>query len=357
MLALIGIALGIGSLSFAVAQDPPMPDLAYRAVMPGVAGDDSSFVPGNAGGILPTSTATKTTTATTPSPTIVQGGCAGLRTEIKTLADSPTFSREPEAATVFQLLGAERPDGITNASARFEPFEARVVEVTATLVGFKRTNGGGIDLIIAQNEIGETMLASFPGLECMTGTSDDDKGVIGAARNALRFECGNPPDSGAFKPLGGKAKLQGVPFWGSKQNDQFAGAVSGIELGPVLSFEFDDNTSCDANAAKTPKPTKTPTPVLQEVLTSVGPQTVGRGETVTISVITVPRIAGKLCWYEMWDAALAPIAGGAQTATGADGIVSWNFDIPPDMALGQARVHGRCLGMNGAGSAPFTITE
>ena len=358
-LALLGVALGAGSLTFAVAADPPStPDLAYRAVMPGVAGDDVSHDPANGGGTLPTSTATKTTTAT-PSATAQPLGCAGLRTPVKVLGDGGAgFVREPEAGTVFGLLAAPRPDGITNATSRFVPFEARVVEVTATLVGFRRTPGGGIDLTISQVGGGPTMLASFPGLSCMTGTADDDKGLIGAARNALQFECGNPPDSGAFKPLGGKAKLRGVPFWGTKRTDQYAGAVSGIELGPVLGFEFDDATSCDANAAQTPRPTKTPTPVLQEILINVIPNPgIKRGSTIQINVITVPAIAGRICHWEMWDANDQTHAVGEVKVTEADGWARWTFDVPLDMPLGQARVAPRCVDAVTDGSARLQVTD
>ena len=358
-LALLGIALGVGSLTFAVAADPPStPDLAYRAVMPGVAGDDVSHDPANGGGTLPTSTATRTSTLT-PSPTAVQLGCAGLRSDIKTLADGASgFSREAEASTVYGLLAAARPDGITNATSRLVPFESRVVEVTANLVGFRRTAGGGIDLTISQLEGGSTMVASFPGLSCMTGTADEDKGLIGAARSALQFECGNPPDSGAFKMLGGRAKLRGVPFWGAKRTEQYAGAVSGLELGPVLGFEFDDATSCDANAAQTPKPTKTPTPVLQEILINVIPNPgIQRGSTIEINVITVPAIAGKVCHWEMWDSTDHTYAVGVVKNTEADGWARWTFDVPLNMPLGQARVAPRCVGAVTDGSARLQVTD
>lgn len=342
-LTLIGVLLGAASVSLALAADPPGPTLQRRAFMPAVAGDDASFSPG---GGTPGGTATPTSVA----------GCAGLRTTVKTLSDGAAFSREPAAASVMGLLAAPRPDGITNETPRIAPFEARVVELSASLVGFRRTAGGGIDLIITQSEGGETMLASFPPLNCLGDTGSIDTGLVGAARSALLFACGNPPGSGMFKPLGGSATIRGVPFWGPPSNDQEKGAVTGIELGPVMGFEFDDATSCDADASKTPYPTKTPTPVLQEIRINVIPNPqVHRGQEIEVNVNTVPAILGRTCWWEMWDVNSAPVATGAQKQTGVDGWARWTFTIPEDMPLGQARVAPRCVDANTTGSARLDV--
>src|SRR5690606_27248200 len=185
-LALLGLVLAAGSFGFATAADSPAPALVRRAFIPAVAGDDSVFVPGQ-------STATPT-----PQP----GGCAGPRTDVKVLADALAgFDRAPEAATVNQLLMAERPAGITNATARIDQFEARVVEMTVYLQGYQRTASGGIELAIAQSPAGEAMLAYFPPTPCLANTPVETLALISSARTALQLACGNPPDSGIYKPL------------------------------------------------------------------------------------------------------------------------------------------------------------
>lgn len=338
-LALLGLVLAAGSFGFATAADSPAPALVRRAFMPSVAGDDSVFVPGQ-------STATPT-----PQP----GGCAGPRTDVKVLADALAgFDRAPEAATVNQLLMAERPAGITNATARIDPFEARVVEMTVYLQGYQRTASGGIELAIAQSPAGEAMLAYFPPTPCLANTPVETLALISSARTALQLACGNPPDSGIYKPLGGSATISGVPFWG-RQHTSTTGAPSGVELGPVLTFDFSEATSCDANASKTPYPTATPTPVVQEILTNVLPQTTTPGSTVAVTIITVPAVAGKMCGYTITDAGNDQVAAGNLAATGADGRVSWQVPLPADIAIGKARVTPQCPGLPTDGSASLYI--
>lgn len=337
-LALLGLLLAAGSLSFALAANPPAPQLTRRAFMPAVAGDDSAFIPSQS----------------TPTPA-QSSGCAGLRTEVKVLADAlAAFDRTPQLAAVNILLAAARPEGITDSTPRIVPAEARVVEVTAYLLGYRRTSSGGIDLAIAQSPGGEAITASFPGASCLSDTPDADKGAMNAARIGLQQACGNPPSSGIFKPLGGSAKLRGVPFWGSKHTNTI-GAASGIELGPVLFFEFNDATSCDADAAKTPFPTKTPTPVVQEILTNVLPQVASPGATIQVTISTDPAVAGKLCGYQIWDSNVQLVSEAQPGPTGADGKVSWQVTLPPGMPLGEARVQPMCPGLPTDGSARLTI--
>jgi|GEM_PF-5362261 len=351
-LAAAGIALAAASLGFAVAADSPReraPQLAgtSRVFLPAVAGDDSTLDPDHTPDALPTASATS-------SATPIPAGCAGPRTPVKILADGGSFDRTPQASTVGLLMIMERPGGITNATARIAPDETRVVEVTANLLGFSRTASGGIDLAIAMTPGGQAMIASFPGNGCMTSTGIQDKAQVNAARLALQQACGNPPDSGAFKPLGGTAKITGVPFWG-KQHTNTLGAASGIELGPVLKFEFNPATSCDADASKTPYPTATPTPVVQEILIGIGPQVSTPGSDLTIMIITVPAVAGKMCGYEIWDPHIKLVASAPLTATGADGRITWTITLPADMALGESRVQPKCPGLPTDGSARLTI--
>jgi hypothetical protein len=339
-LALIGVALAVGSLSFALAANTATPPITRRAVVPGVAGDTSTFNPGSS--------------TSTPTPTPEVFGCAGLRTNIKILADDDAgFDRTAVASSLFALVNAERPDGITDSSPRFAPFESRVVEVTASLVGFRRTSGGGIELVISAGPGGDLMAASFPSQSCLANASDADRAAANAARIALMQKCGNAPDSGVFKPLGGTATLQGVPFWGAKHTDGY-GSPSGIELGPVLKFDFNPATECSANAKPTPTPS--PTTVVSEILTSVYPQSLARGDELQITILTVPRTAGKLCGYQLWDAEVNLVSSSDPVATGADGLVTWSVTIPGDMPIGQARVQPNCPGLPTNGSAPFMVT-
>ena len=338
-LALLGLALAVASFGLATAADPPQPELTQRAFMPAVAGDDSSF---------------KQQAATsTPIPT---SGCAGLRTPVKTLSDALAgFDRTPQDTTVSILLAQARPADIADATARLIPFEGRVVEVEASVVGFRRTANGGIDLAIAPVGSSEPIVASMPGAGCLnaSGTSLDDRAAINKARTDLQLACGNPPDSGIFKALGGTATVRGVPFWGTRHSDM-QGAGSGIELGPVLFFEFNPATSCDANASKTPYPTATPTPVIQEIRINLLPQVAQLGQTIVITIDTIPDILGLQCTYELWQG-FNMLSNPPSKPTNAAGEVSWEYTIPVTMPLGQASVTPKCLGANTDGSARLTI--
>lgn len=325
-LAAVGLALVIGSLSFALTASGAEPVLVRQAVVPGIAGDSSTFNPGQ---------------QSTPTPEAF--GCAGFRTPIKLLSDpAGGFDRTPVVSSFFALVSATRPDGVTDKSARFAPFESQVAEITGTLVGFRRTSGGGIDLVISQGAGGDLMVASFPGQGCLAGANDADRAAVNAARIALAQKCGNPPDSGIFKPLGGNATLQGVPFWGSKHTDGY-GAPSGIELGPVLKFEFNPATSCDADASKTPYPTATNTPVIQEIPINVSPATAYPGQAIVVTIRTVPVSAGRTCSYKIFDSAGQTVAQGT-TTTNAQGEAIFNATLPVTTALGNASAVPSCIG-------------
>ncbi len=354
LLAIVGLALGAMSLGLAIAaDDEPEPDATSRVFLPGIAGDDSTFNPGQGTGtVTPSPSATVSPTATT-----VPAGCAGPRTNVKILADAAAgFDKTPQDTTVGLLMIGERPDGITNATPRIEPGEARVVSVTAHLLGYERTNGGGIDLAISMVAGGEAMIASFPGHGCTDDTPTELRALMNAARLNLVQACGNPPDSGAFKPIGGTAEITGVPFWG-REHTNTLGAASGIELGPVLSFAFNPATSCDVNASKTPYPTATPTPVVTEVLISVFPQVASPGQSVDVTVITVPAVANKFCSFEIWgpDPVGSVVASGGPASTGADGRIVWSVPLPEGMTLGSYRVQRDCPGLPTAGAARLNV--
>jgi hypothetical protein len=350
-LALAGCVLAAASLAFALAADDPEPESpGARVFLPGIAGDDATFNPGSGPGtVTPSPSATATT---------IPVGCAGPRTNVKILADGAAgFDRTPQDSTVGLLMIGERPGGVTNTTPRISPDETRVVSVTAYLLGYQRTNGGGIDLAIAMVDGGEAMIASFPGPGCTSDTPIEDRAAMNSARLALQQACGNPPDSGVFKPIGGTAKLTGVPFWG-REHTSTLGAASGIELGPVLSFAFNPATSCDANASKTPYPTATPTPVVTEVLVSVIPQVASPGQEVEVKVFTIPAVANKSCSFQIWGpdpVGQVVASGGPSMTTLPTGTISWMVTLPADMALGSYRVQRDCPGLPTAGAARLTI--
>lgn len=328
VLGIVGVVLFAGSLSFAFAANTAAPQLTRRAIVPGVAGDDSTFNPA-------------TGQTSTPTPEVY--GCAGFRTPIKILSDADAgFDRTASPSSFAALVAATRPDGLTDSSARVAPFEARVVEITASLVGYRRTSGGGIELVISQGAGGDLMAASFPSASCLLGSNDQDRAAVNSARIALMQTCGNPPDSGVFKPLGGTATLQGVPFWGAKRTDGY-GAPSGIELGPVFKFEFNPATSCDADASKTPYPTATSTPVLQEIPINVAPANAYPGQAIVVTIRTVPVVVGRSCSYKIFDSTGQTVAQGT-TVTNAQGEAIFNATLPLTTALGNASAVPSCVG-------------
>lgn len=331
-LAFTGLALLLGTLGVAFAANTAAPQLTRQAVVPGLAGDSSVLSPG------------QTSTPTPPS-----SGCAGLRTPIKILADADAgFSRDPVPAGFSELALATRPGGITDSTARILPFEGRVVEITATLVGFRRTAGGGMELVITQGSGGDIMAASFPSASCLAPAADADRAASNSARLALIQACGTAPDSGIFKPLGGTATIRGVPFWGSPRTDGY-GAPSGIELGPVLGFAFNPATSCDANASKTPYPTATSTPVLQEMTINVSPAQPYPGQDVTVTINTIPTVVGRSCSFKIYDSTSTTVAEGT-TLTNAEGKAIFHTTLPVTTALGNGGATPYCVGGNTDGS-------
>lgn len=356
-LALAALVLGIASLSLTLASGPEAQTVLQRqAFVPLLASDDSE------GGALILATATPTNTAPptkTPSPTATPlgGTCAGDRSPVKTLSDAAAnFGRAPSSSSVLALQSLVRPT-VPGHSPRIAPTESSVVEVTGWLIGMSRGPGNGIDVLIANAPGAEAMVVAFPPQSCLSKATADDQAAMNVARNAFRRECGDPPATG-MAVLTGKATFTGVPFWGPKHNDG-KGAVSGIELHPVLGFAMADGSDpCDPNGLKTPTPTPTPAIVAEDIIVLTPPYQHPRGTTITVGLTTVPAATGYTCGIQIFDSALELMTPSPDAAlvTDANGSAMWQLTIPQTAATGVARAQIDCgPGLVRAGQ--FFITE
>lgn len=351
VVAAAGVALAFASLPFALAADQQAPALVRQAVLPVVAGDDSN---GFSTFATPAPAATST-----PAPQL--NTCAGQRSPVKTLTDqAAAFDRAAVPSSVFALLELERPT-VGPATGRIAPAESGVVELNVWLRGFTRKSSGAIELLISTGPTGPVMMANFPPQGCISDAAQADQSAMTTARIALVNRCGLPITSGITE-IAGPAKVRGVPFWGAQKFDGISGAGSGIELGPVLSFEMAEGLDCKPETYANGIPTPTPVPVPDSITIGLIPQTAPVGATVAVTIYTQPAMAGVSCSWEARDHGqgdgLGAIMGVGETKlTGPDGTVSWELVIPLNALTGSdGRVTPKCSGVNTTGSARLTIT-
>ncbi len=323
--------------------------MPFHAVAPLIATDDA---PGTVL-VLATATPSQTPTAT-PTPA---NACGSGHASLLTLSDpgAATIVREPQDATVAFLRTQTRPTTVPTDATRSAPVETSVYTVDVVLVSMSEAPNYTIHLVVADPNSGDTFATELPDKNCTTKASPEDRGHTLNAHTALRLACGNP--SSTTRLLRGTATITGVGYWGAFAAE--GAAPNGIELGPLLAFEYTDSASCDpAHYTPTPEPTAA---ALKAISISVNPGyaapfPVHPGESITGTVITNPHAPGDEaanppvpdleCNVQyvgpgtvgdvLNDPALAP------KTTGADGTATWTWTIPTDSPTGTGHFEAHC---------------
>jgi len=196
------------------------------------------------------------TPATVPSPTIELAPseaacgfhCGTKRWAVKTLTDQDHVRVDftPQDTTVAKLVSLERPVHLPR-SERIEPTEIATFRVHTYLLGFKWEAGGDQDfhIVIADLEQPDkTMIVEIPDPACADVCASDHRAEIQNARGNFIAHCGQP--SRHFQRLQSPLPVvvTGVGFF-DFLHGQIGVADNGIELHPVLGFEFpDDSDQC-----------------------------------------------------------------------------------------------------------------
>ena len=196
------------------------------------------------------------TPATVPSPAVGLAPskaacgfhCGTERWAVKTLTDQDHVRVDftPQDVTVAKLVSFERPAHLPH-SERVEPTEITTFRVRTYLLGFKWEAGGDQDLhvVIADLEQPDkTMIVEIPDPACAGVCASDHRAEIQNAREKFIAHCGQP--TGHFQRLQSALPVvvTGVGFF-DFLHGQIGVAENGIELHPVLGFEFpDDSDQC-----------------------------------------------------------------------------------------------------------------
>ncbi len=173
--------------------------------------------------------------AVDPAPTISYP-CEERHWALNTLSDAGASRVDftPRPATVAELGQLPRLERFAD-NVRALPAEGLTYRVTVELKSFSLRGEGDIDVIVADPDTKDTMVAEFPNPACRGGDTSLKAGEMAAARAALLAACGEPPD-GKFKKLNGTATLVGVALFDDPQDQKHA-APNGLELHPVLVVE------------------------------------------------------------------------------------------------------------------------
>jgi hypothetical protein len=178
--------------------------------------------------------------------------CGTERWAVKTLTDAnhTKVNYSPEEQTVAGLVSKGRPLYLPS-DGRVEPVETKTYRVRANLVGFKWEKDGDQDfhIVIADlDQTDKTMIVEIPDPDCAGVCASDHNAEIQKAREGFVAHCGQPGRS--FRQLHGPLTVvvTGVGFF-DFLHGQTGVAENGIELHPVLEFEFPDSTDQCAQLA------------------------------------------------------------------------------------------------------------
>lgn len=330
---LLATTLGL-SVTLAAALRPAdsPPPAAYHRVVPALAGDSADAPYLALATSTPANTATPTATATaTATATPSTGACGPGHASLATLSDAGAASlvREPQAGTAAALLGATRPASLPSTASRSAPIETAIYSLQVSLLNMTTGPNGEVRLAV-QFGPGNSMLVVFPAKGCLQGATPEDQGAANGARLALARACGEAPTSGT-KELRGTATLSGPGYWGDAHTAW--AAANGVQLAPVLSFEYTDSRSCDPAKAG-PEPTPTPRPQVTGILvgTDVLPEPgVPPGTEVHATAYIQPPISGVSCTpMFVTQSTVHDLPALGPKESGEDGLIHWAFTIPPD---------------------------
>ena len=178
--------------------------------------------------------------------------CGTERWAVKTLTDAnhAEVNYSPEEKTVAELVSQARPLHLPS-DGRVESVETKTYRVRANLVGFKWEKDGDQDfhIVIADlDQSDKTMIVEIPDPDCAGVCASDHIAEIQKAREDFVAHCSQP--SRSFRQLHGPLTVvvTGVGFF-DFLHGQTGVAENGIELHPVLKFDFPGTTDQCAQLA------------------------------------------------------------------------------------------------------------
>ena len=168
--------------------------------------------------------------------------CSGPRADVQTLTDkdvSDIDGTQIIGVRVSALAQFPLPDQLPDRS-RFNPYETTIYRTGAQLVRAHLGPNQEIELVVADPDTAQTITAVFPdAARCSQGADPVFLQLMQQARQQFVAAMGTP-GAGAFSPLNGQAVMTGIGFIYQLGN---GGDQAGIELSPVLDFQFVPTTA------------------------------------------------------------------------------------------------------------------
>jgi hypothetical protein len=166
--------------------------------------------------------------------------CGSNRWDVKTLSDAKDVSFTPTPTTVEKLVKVKKPDNprIGPKTPRQSPVEFTTYRLRARLMQTGREGDSDIHLVIAPpGKTSPQMIVEFPAKECLDRLSKvKRKASMNGAWKKFDTACGALPKK--FHPLQGEAEITGVGFLDIVHGRTRGQARNGIELHPVLKFDY-----------------------------------------------------------------------------------------------------------------------
>lgn len=165
-------------------------------------------------------------------PRVVFGQCAVERAPVKTATDAQASQVRaiPLPATIASLHSIPAPRPLPH-DGRVAPAETTIYSVTATLVAYRLTPQGEIQLVLSDDQR-RTIVATIPSPACAAGSGFLTE--IAAARTAFERRYAA---TAAFQEVWKAVEVQGIGFF-----DYFQGqrglAPNGLSLYPVTKIDF-----------------------------------------------------------------------------------------------------------------------
>jgi hypothetical protein len=180
--------------------------------------------------IAATAAAAAANTRTVASPSAAS--CGGSLWRLMTLSDSRRSSVRLTPSSTTILAIAKRPAPARVPSTRRTAFQRRAWQVVAQVTDF-RLEKGGLRLVLFDNN--SYMNAVIPTPACLSARTRA-RAQIASVWKQFGSDCSRGrPD---WQSLGAIAYVQGVGFWGPRQQGLRGAAANGAELHPVTGFRI-----------------------------------------------------------------------------------------------------------------------
>jgi hypothetical protein len=185
-----------------------------------------------------------------------QAICPTERASVKTLSDPDAglVDFTPQDSTVHDLAALPRPQALPPDN-RIPPTEETTFRLTAYLREMKLEADGDISVVLIDPNADAQVRIEFPDTGCSPAAQSPHEAAMAAARQGFINLYGQPSADHSTL-IEGVVIVTGVGFFDSLHGERGA-ALNGIELHPVLSFDW----PISITPSPVPTPTGTPTPI------------------------------------------------------------------------------------------------